>query len=152
VADFSKAIETAPPDDGAVPWAYFGRANAYRALKQLDKTLADLTRATELWPKLYEVWAWRGWFYRDQKQWDKSAADFTRALELNPTFWRVWFDRAVVQIQLKKPEMAVADLREAVRHGLLNAEERLKTDRAFETLRSREDFKSLLAELRQKAK
>jgi eukaryotic-like serine/threonine-protein kinase len=109
VGDYSKAIEVAPPGERTVPWAYSERASAYRMLKQPDKALADLNKATELWPNMFEVWAWRGWFHLEQQQWDKALADFTRAVELNPTFWPVWFSRAVVHVHLKKFDQAVAD-------------------------------------------
>src|SRR5262249_47712078 len=118
LADFGKAIELAPPDRGELAWTYFDRANAYVALHDEGKALADLTTAVDRWPELFDVWAWRGWFHRDWQRWDEAAADFSKALELNPSFWQVWFDRAVVQIKLEKPDQAVADLREAVRHGL----------------------------------
>src|SRR5262245_1609834 len=80
VADFSKVIEIALPGDGNVAWAYGGRSYAYRGLKQLDKALADLNKATELWPNLFDAWAWRGWFHQDQQQWEKAAADFPKRL------------------------------------------------------------------------
>src|SRR5262249_5142670 len=99
---------------------------------------------------LFDVWAWRGWYYRDQEEWNKALPDFTKVVELDPTFWPVWFDRAVVHIHLKKPDQAVADLREAVRDGLPSAEVRLNADGRRETFRGREDFKTLLAELRKK--
>src|SRR5262249_51335840 len=145
--DFSKAIVLAPPDNGALPWSYYGRSKAYLGLQQPDKALADLTKATELWPKLYDVWAWRAWFYRDWQQWDKAAADFSKAVALKPGFWRGWFGRAIAHIQLKKPDKAVADLREAIKQGLPNAEQTLKNDASFEMLRGREDFKALLTGL-----
>jgi tetratricopeptide (TPR) repeat protein len=151
LADFSRAIALAPPGDGALPWSYGGRSNAYLGLQQPDKALADLTKATELWPKLYDVWAWRAGFYRDRQQWDKAAADFSKVIELNPTCW-AWFDRAIAHVQLKKPDRAVADLREAIKKGLPNAEQTLKNDARFETLRSREDFKALLTGLQKKTK
>jgi tetratricopeptide (TPR) repeat protein len=113
VSDFSKGIEV-NPSDFASAWCYLGRSDAFRALKQEDRALADLNKAIELWPKLFDVWVWRGNFYLDQKHWDKAVTDFSRSLELNARYWDSWSRRGLANARLRQWDNAIRDYGKAV--------------------------------------
>jgi tetratricopeptide (TPR) repeat protein len=95
-------------------WMYEARVSAYRALKQDDKALADLTEATEHWPFLVEPWKWRGGFYREQNRWTEAVNDFDKAVALDPQRWDVWHLRGVAYAGLKEWEKAAADQTKAI--------------------------------------
>jgi serine/threonine protein kinase/tetratricopeptide (TPR) repeat protein len=150
IADLSRAIELAPTNEAS--GSYEARGTAYYWLERRDKALADFSKAIELNPSWWGGWAWRGYLHREMEQWDKAVADCSKALELKPTHSMSWRDRAFAYVKLNQPEKAVADLRQAIQTGLPDAQQILKTDADLEPLRSREDFRKLMAELKAKAK
>src|SRR5262249_4007674 len=119
---------------------------------QLDKGLSGLTTATELAPTNYWHWFRRAQTYARLQQWDKTVADYTRAIELKEDFdgYNSFHFRAVAYVKLNRPELAIADLRQAVAKGYKNLEG-IKSDDSFAPLRNREDYKELLAEIDAKA-
>src|SRR5262249_11481459 len=78
-------------------------------LKQQDKALADLSKAIEIRPALWDAWVWRAWFYSSHQQWDKVIADYSKALELNPTDPGSWHNRGLAYSHLKQWDKALAD-------------------------------------------
>ncbi len=53
------------------------------AFKQLDKAIADFTKAIEKNPRFAEAYYFRGLVYYDKGQYDKAISDFTKAIEIN---------------------------------------------------------------------
>ena len=108
--------------------------------------IADQTKALELNPKHWWTWARRGAGYSVLKQWDKALADYTQAIGLGATEPYVWVAKAAAHTQLSQPEKAMAELRQAVAKGFRDANQ-LKNRSDLAGLRSREDFKQLVAGL-----
>src|SRR5262245_52682118 len=106
IAAFSRGIET-EPDEQNTPWCYLGRSMAYRKLKKGDKALADLDRAIELWTRLFDTWAWRGFFNSDRQRWDESIRDFSKCLELNPRYWGGLWTRGSAHARLNHWQDAI---------------------------------------------
>jgi tetratricopeptide (TPR) repeat protein len=106
--DISKAIELAP-HDGATAWRYLDRATAYRGLQQVEPARAELSRAIEHSPNLWDAWLWRANFHRDLREWNAAVADFTKALELNPTYTPGWQARGFCYVNLADWGAALAD-------------------------------------------
>src|SRR5262249_50648646 len=146
IADYSKAIEVYPKNSEL--WT--GRGYAHFALRQWDKAIQDYSKAIELAPNTQGNWWYRGLAYLELSQWDKAVADYCKYLEKYPNDANVLYFRAVGYAKLKQPERAVADLRQAVAKGYHNPQGIPKDDR-FASLRPREDFQKLLAEVKAKA-
>jgi tetratricopeptide (TPR) repeat protein len=64
--------------------AWYNRGNVYRRLGQLDKGVADYSRALELDPKFAMAWNNRGLAYNQLGQPDKAVADCLKAVQLGP--------------------------------------------------------------------
>jgi serine/threonine protein kinase/Flp pilus assembly protein TadD len=121
LADYSKAIELSPTNPSRA-WWHCGRATAYAALKQDDKALAELTLATETWPKNWDTWVWRGNYHRDRAHWENAIADYSKALELNRGYWPALWGRGVSAARLSRWAEAAADYAKAVELNVSNAE------------------------------
>jgi serine/threonine protein kinase/Flp pilus assembly protein TadD len=147
VADYTKAIELKPDY-----WqAYHDRGWPLSNLGQWDKAIADQSKALELNPKHWWTWSRRGDGYAALKEWDKALADYTKAIELGPTEPYVWVSKAGVYARLNEPDQAMTELRQAVAKGYQNVTQ-LKNRGDLAGLRSRDDFKHLVAELEAKKK
>jgi tetratricopeptide (TPR) repeat protein len=56
----------------------------------------------------------RGWAYRQAGDSARAQADFTTVLKLNPRYASGYYSRAVVAHDLREPDKAIADLKEAL--------------------------------------
>jgi WD40 repeat protein/serine/threonine protein kinase/Flp pilus assembly protein TadD len=146
IADYSDAILLEPKRSEL--WS--SRGFAYLTLKKWDKCIQDYTKAIELAPHVHTNWWYRGLAYRDLGQWDKLAADYSKLLEKYPNDYNALYLRAVAYVKLNQPELALADLRQAVAKGYTQLQE-IRNDDRIALLRTREDFRKLLAELEAKA-
>src|SRR5262249_13205669 len=95
-------------------------------------------------------WYHRGMAYMNVAQWDNVVADYSKLLEKYPGDCHAMYSRAVAYVKLNRPELAIADLRQAVTTGYPDLQGIKKDDR-LAPLRAREDFKKLLAEVEPKA-
>jgi tetratricopeptide (TPR) repeat protein len=143
---YTQAIKLAPKRWG--PWSSRGFAHLH--LQQWDKCIQDYTKAIELAPDVHTNWHHRGLVYMRLGQWDNVVADYSSLLEKYPADYNAWYSRAVAYVKLNQPEQAVADLRQAVAKGYKNVQG-IKKDESFAPLRTRADFKKLLAEVELKA-
>jgi tetratricopeptide (TPR) repeat protein len=142
IADYSEAIKLERGD-----WeAWFGRGFAHSGLRQWDKAIADYSEAIRLAPDVHAPWHHRAGLYVHLRQWDKAVADYSKLLEKYPNDFNAWYGRGVGYANVKQPEKAIADLRQAIARGFRDVGH-MKNDPVLEPLRSREDFKKLLAEL-----
>jgi tetratricopeptide (TPR) repeat protein len=141
-AEFSKVIDAAPQMGDA--WT--GRAFSHFHRQQWEEAVADFTRATECSPNVHTNWFHRGHVYRALAQWDKAAADFAKVTEKWPDDPGGWILLGATHAQMNEPEKAITDLRQAIARGFHDAEQ-IKADPSFESLRSNDDFKKLMAGL-----
>jgi serine/threonine protein kinase/Tfp pilus assembly protein PilF len=111
--DFEKAIGLAP-NDGFAPCWLVERSNVHATLKHDDKALADLTEATERWPKHWDARMSRGHFYRYRNRWREAIADYDKAVDLNPQRWECWHFRAEVHTRVQEWDRAIADETKAI--------------------------------------
>ncbi|HEY7423308.1 MAG TPA: serine/threonine-protein kinase, partial [Gemmataceae bacterium] len=146
IAEYSKDIERNPKR--SEPWS--SRGFAHLSLRQWDKSIQDYTKAIELAPNVRANWWHRGRAYLELGQWDKVVANYSKLLEKYPNDSNALYFRAVGYVNLNQPERAVADLRQAIAKGYRNLQG-MKNDGRFASLRTREDFKKLLAEAEPKA-
>jgi WD40 repeat protein/tetratricopeptide (TPR) repeat protein len=106
--DLGRALELGR-DDSVSPHWRMERAHALETLKQDQNALAELTRATQQWPALWDTWVWRGGYYYRHQQWPQVIADCSKAVELNPRYGWSWHARAVAHANLKQWDKALAD-------------------------------------------
>ena len=92
---FTKAIATKPDYR-----SYFGRAGAYRRLEQMEKAIADYSRAIGFKPDSAAAYHNRGFCEMRLNLLDKAAEDYDKALTLDPGNSHSWYDRG--SIHLKK--------------------------------------------------
>ncbi len=70
------------------------RGLAYANLGQLDKALADLSKAADIAPSAYIFWN-RGIIYSSIQQWDKAIADYSSLVKIDTGNTDAYFNRAV---------------------------------------------------------
>jgi len=113
LADLTRALELAPNDPNA-PWWRMDRANALTTLQRYQEAETELTKATQLWPDIFDPWIWRGHFYLERQQWDKAIADFSKSLQLNPGWADTWHFRGLGFANLKQWDKAIHDQTKAI--------------------------------------
>jgi tetratricopeptide (TPR) repeat protein len=94
--------------------AYVCRGNAYSELGQLDKAVADYSRAIELDPKDALPWFDRGNAYAGLEQYDKAVTDYSQAIALEPKYVPAWNNRGKAYSKLGQPDKAISDYSRAI--------------------------------------
>jgi tetratricopeptide (TPR) repeat protein len=89
--------------------AYGNRAAAYGARGDLDRSLADATKAIELNPKFADAYMFRGLIEGKKGDYDASIADENRAIELAPQGAMAYVNRAFAYSQKGDYDRAIAD-------------------------------------------
>ena len=90
------------------------RAFAYRALKQNDKAIADLTATLSTQPGSAVAVSARGEAYRDLHENDLALADFSKAIDLNPDWTDALRDRGFLYHATARFDLARADFQHAL--------------------------------------
>jgi lipoprotein NlpI/V8-like Glu-specific endopeptidase len=90
------------------------RAFAYRAQKQNDKAIADLTATLSAQPGSAVAVSARGEAYRDNHEDDLALADFSKAIALNPQSGDILRDRGFLYHAMARVDLARADFKRAL--------------------------------------
>ena len=53
---------------------------------ELDKAIADFSKAIEIDPKSAIAYNNRGWAYEGKKDYDRAIADYSKAIEIDPKY------------------------------------------------------------------
>ena len=93
---------------------YYNRGNVYLNLDELDKAIADLTKAIELDPQLALAYRRRGTAFTAQVELDKAIADYSKAIELDPEDASTYITRGGVYLQQHEWDKAIADYNMAI--------------------------------------
>jgi tetratricopeptide (TPR) repeat protein len=117
LADYNQAIRLAPDFQRA----HFNRGTHFIGQHDYARAIADYTRAIRLAPNDLGAYAYRAYAYAKQGDRAGALANATTALRLKPT--AVWYMDRVNDLALRakahrimgQPELALRDLREAVR-------------------------------------
>jgi serine/threonine protein kinase/WD40 repeat protein/tetratricopeptide (TPR) repeat protein len=88
---------------------YVKRAQIQTRLRQYDRALDDLTKATELDGGLHAGWANRAAEHVRREDWQAAEADAARSLRLLPTCYRCRLRHALACYHLKRYDEAAAD-------------------------------------------
>jgi hypothetical protein len=94
--------------------AYVGRAIAYRAKGELDRSISDYDQAISLDPKYVHAYNNRGTVYRQKGELDRAIADFDQAIRLDPTYTAAYTNRGRTFEQKGDSERARADFNAAL--------------------------------------
>jgi tetratricopeptide (TPR) repeat protein len=118
IDDFSRAIALSKPEDVS---PLMNRARAYRASKQYDKEIVDLSKVIALFPKHLPAHIERAEAYGFLNQYDKAVADYSTVLVSNPKNAAALGHRGVVFSYLGQMDKAVADCTRAIELSPENA-------------------------------
>ncbi len=99
------------PDDFI---SYNSRGVSYYNLNEIEKAIAEYTKAIELKPDFAIAYNNRGILSNDLKEYEKAVADYNKAIELKPDFAEAYNNRGASHDDLKKNEKAIADYNKAI--------------------------------------
>ena len=75
----------------------------------LDKAIAEFTKAIRRSPKFTDAYGYRAVAYREKGEYDKAVADLTEAIRLEPQLKPAYYDRAAAYFQMGEYDQAIAD-------------------------------------------
>ena len=90
------------------------RGLAYRDKHDYDRTIADFTKAIELYPKFAAFYNGRAWAYFKAGKAAQGLPDAEKSLELQPSDAHALDTRASIFEALGRKEEAIADFRRAL--------------------------------------
>jgi tetratricopeptide (TPR) repeat protein len=110
LADLNQVLRLEPQNDRA----RIDRADAYRALHQCDKAVAEYTAVIKADSNSIDAYVKRGDAYREAKQWEKAIADYSQAVRLDPgSSSAVYESRAKAYEQVGNAGLAEKDRQKA---------------------------------------
>lgn len=115
IATCSSLIQDGKETTKDTAGAYNNRGNAYTALRDYDRAIADFNKAIELDPKNFGAFNNRGTAFRAKNDNDRALADYSAAIKLAPTFAVAYKNRGVVNFAKGDNDRAIADYSEAIR-------------------------------------
>ena len=141
--------------------AWHNRGVAIFFLDREEEALVSFNKAIELQPEFYQAWYSRGVALlkrtkdiylgpgsldlseESKKQYQDAIESFKKTIEIEPEYHRAWYDRAECYAIIQKGDLAIEDLKEAIR---LNSEykTKAKTNNYFDEIREDERFKKLI--------
>ncbi len=89
--------------------AFFNRGNAYGKQGQLEKAIADYTKAIKYKSNFPETYYNRAIDYEKQGYLDKAIADYTSAIKYKPNYHEAFYNRGNVYIQKEQYDLAFID-------------------------------------------
>ena len=63
---------------------YYNRATVYRAKGEIERAIADYSKAIEIDPQHSNAYFGRGSAFEAKGDYDRAIADFTKAIEISP--------------------------------------------------------------------
>jgi tetratricopeptide (TPR) repeat protein len=99
ITHYSKAIELLNATQTLLIEAYLGRAEVFAAMKEHNKAVSDITRATEIMSTAAESiykfigYAHRGRIFAAMGDFEQAISDFTKAIEIAPSEAIIYHDR-----------------------------------------------------------
>lgn len=105
-------VEKSP--DQSAPYAK--RAEAYMQLRQYDKAIADLDKASSISPNDADVYFQRGYILIATGKADKAIADFTKVLAIEPAHSKARLYRAIIHYRNKRFQPALDDCLALLKH------------------------------------
>jgi len=125
-------------------FAYNNRAAAFYKKGQVDKAIADYSKAIALDPTNEGIYNNRGMAYASQKKYDRAIADFETAIELNPGDNSGYYNMACLYALGNNTKEACKWLRETILKGY-NDRQHIEQDPDLDNIRNASCYKEILA-------
>jgi len=110
---FTKAIESGEVSPENLSKMYFNRGIAWENKGDLNKAIADYTKAIEINPNYAKAYNNRGLAWHNKDDYDKAIADFTRAIEIEPKYAKAYHSRGLAWDKKGYTDKAKADYERA---------------------------------------
>jgi len=110
----TKAISSGQLNADNAARALSNRGNAYLALGQIDRAIADYTNAIKLAPSAVGYFN-RGNAYLKKEDYANAESDYTACLKLDPNFVDAYLSRGVTFLNRGQYDRAIQDYNEALR-------------------------------------
>jgi protein O-mannosyl-transferase len=124
-------------------FAYNNRGVAFHGQHELDKAIADYSRAIELDPGDDSYYHNRAIAYAAKKQYDKALADNGKAFALNKNNSGALYNIACIHAQRNDPGQACSWLRKSIDHGYADWDQ-IKQDTDLDSIRNTPCYQSLM--------
>jgi len=79
-----------------------------------------------------------------QKKYEEAIAACDRAIKINPRFLLAWYNKAGCYAEQKNVDLAIENLRQAVKIDRVKVKEYADKDTSFDFIRNHPDFRELL--------
>ena len=106
----SELVRGSPGDEVA----YINRGKAYGIKGELDRAIADFSKAIEINPKRALSYNNRGIAYQTKRDIDRAIADYGKAIEIDPKFANVYYNRGAAYQMKGNRDRAISDYRKAL--------------------------------------
>ena len=97
---------------------FFEQGKKYTSAKDIDKAIADYSKAIKANPKFVKAYNNRGVAYSLKKQYDLAIADFNKAIELDPKNGKAYNNRAIIYAYHGESDKARHDIHKAQSLGI----------------------------------
>ena len=114
IAGCTAAISSGQLDPGNAARALNNRGNAYLAIGQIDRAIADYSNAIQIAPSAIGYFN-RGNAYLKKEQYDLAEKDYDAALKLDPNLADAYLNRGVTFTNRGQYDRAIADYNEVLR-------------------------------------
>lgn len=108
-----KALEILMPQENKAAHhaGYFSeRGRVYLDLEQTNKAEADLNKAIQINPSLFDAWDRRAYCFVVKKDWPRAIEDYTKALKINPANLKTYMNRATAYRESGQHKLAQDDI------------------------------------------
>jgi tetratricopeptide (TPR) repeat protein len=89
--------------------AYYYRANAKNATKDVTGALADYDKAISLTPNNAKIYFNKATLYSEQLNYPLALVNYDKAIEINSQFMQAFHNRAAIKEEMKQFEAAIKD-------------------------------------------
>ncbi len=98
-------------------FAYTNRGNAYDDKGEVDRAIADYTKAIALDPNYAIAYTNRGLTYEKKGEVDRAIADYTKAIALDPNYAIAYTNRGAAYYSKGEVDRAIADFDETIKRN-----------------------------------
>jgi hypothetical protein len=124
-------------------FVYNNRGVAYHAQHELDKAIADYSRAIELDPGDYSYYLNRATAYAEKKLYDEALADNRKSFEIHRAKGAALYNIACIYALKNDPEQACSWLRKSIDQGYADWEQ-VRHDTDLDSIRNSPCYQSLV--------
>ena len=93
---------------------YFNRGVAYGRKGEVDRAIADYTKAIALDPNVALAYTNRGSAYYRKGEYERAIADHSKAIAIDPNHANAYYNRGVAYEQKGDKDQAIADFRKVL--------------------------------------